>query len=107
MSRLILSLQINKRIERSLIVNEENNADKDNSLDKEKFLYPNSPYRGEFTPENLVVNANLQEFAQKVSYICNLETNGKISTQDAYLQIKALWKDLRKSVKNLGIDQKK
>jgi hypothetical protein len=84
-----------------------NNSDANNSIDKENFLYPTSPYRGKFTPENLVINANLQEFAQRVSYICNLETNGKLSTQEAYLQIKALWKDLRKSVKNLGIDEKK
>lgn len=83
-----------------------NNNDNDNK-NKEQFLYPRKPYRGEFTPENLVMNANLQEFAQRVSYICNLETNGKISSQDAYLQIKALWKSLHKSVKNLGINDEK
>ncbi len=78
-----------------------------NDKEKDDFLYPQRPYRGEFTPENFLLNANLQEFAQKVSYICNLETNGKIYSQDAYLQIKDLWKSLRTSAKNLGINKKK
>jgi hypothetical protein len=75
----------------------------DKNKDKENFLYPYSAYRGEFKPENLVFNANLQEFAQKVSYICNLETSGKISSIQAYEQIKSLWKKLKKSLKELGI----
>ncbi len=69
------------------------------------FFYPRSRYRGEFTPENLAFNANLQEFAQRVSYICALETNGKISTEEAYLEIKSLWKQLKKSKKQLGIGE--
>ena len=71
--------------------------------ERDEFLYPRSSYRGEFTPENLAFNANLQEFAQRASYICALETNGKISTQEAYQQIKSLWKQLKKSKKQLGI----
>ncbi len=79
----------------------------ENQRDKEKFLFPQSSYRGNFTPENLLFNANLQEFAQKVSYICNLETNGKISPQEAYKKIKELWQNLRDSIKNLGINEQK
>ena len=79
----------------------------ENQRDKEKFLFPQIPYRGNFTPENLMFNSNLQEFAQKVSYICNLETNGKISPQEAYKQIKALWQNLRSSIQNLGINDQK
>jgi hypothetical protein len=75
----------------------------DEKKEKETFLYPYSSYRGEFNPENLVFNANLQEFAQKVSYICNLETNGKITSIQAYEQIKDLWKQLKNSLKDLGI----
>jgi organic radical activating enzyme len=71
--------------------------------DKENFLYPYSSYRGDIKPENLVFNSNLQEFAQKVSYICNLETNGKLPPNAAYKQIKALWKELKQSKKQLGI----
>jgi hypothetical protein len=74
-----------------------------NNRDKENFLYPRSSYRGAVKPENVVFNANLQEFAQRISYICNLETGGKISPEDAYTQIKALWKELKNSKKELGI----
>ncbi|MEM6449737.1 MAG: hypothetical protein AAF703_05415 [Cyanobacteria bacterium P01_D01_bin.105] len=68
---------------------------------KDNFIRPRSKYQGEFTPQNLAFNANLQEFAQRVSIICNLETGGKISSEDAYKNIKKLWKDLKASKKNL------
>jgi hypothetical protein len=71
--------------------------------EKDNFLYPRSSYYGEFTPENLVFNANLQEFTTKVSYICNLETAGKIPPAEAYKKIKALWKELKISKRELGI----
>ncbi len=74
-----------------------------NDIDKAKFLYPQSRYQGKFTPENLAFNSNLQEFAQKVGYICALETGGKISPQQAYQDVKALWKELKTSKKELGI----
>jgi hypothetical protein len=73
----------------------------DNSDKKESFLYPRSKYWGKFTPENLVFDANLQEFAQRISYLCNLENNGKISPEDAYEEIKRLWKHLQQSKKEL------
>lgn len=60
----------------------------ENQRDKEKFLFPQSSYRGDFTPENLMFNSNLQEFAQKVSYICNLETNGKIAPKKHIAKLK-------------------
>ncbi|BAU13281.1 hypothetical protein LEP3755_38200 [Leptolyngbya sp. NIES-3755] len=68
---------------------------------KEEFFYPTAHYRGEFTPENLAFNANLQEFAQRVSLLCGLETSGKIPPGEAYNQIKALWHELKESKKNL------
>jgi hypothetical protein len=71
-----------------------------------EFLYPRSRYRGQVKPENLVFNANLQEFSQKVTYICNLETNGKLSPEESYFQIRMLWKDLKRSRKALGIGSK-
>ena len=73
--------------------------------EKDDFLYPRSSYRGKVNPENLVFNANLQEFAQRVSFICNLETAGKISSVSAYQQIKQLWKQLKRSKKELGIGE--
>lgn len=68
-----------------------------------QFLYPRSRYYGQIKPENLVFNANLQEFAQRISFICNLESNGKISSEEAYKQIKSLWKQLKRTKKQLGI----
>jgi hypothetical protein len=76
-----------------------------NNNPKDDFIYPKFPYRGEVKPANLVFNANLQEFAQKINYICNLETAGKISSEDAYKQIKILWKQLKNSKKELGIGE--
>jgi hypothetical protein len=67
------------------------------------FLYPRSSYYGQFKPEYLVFNANLQEFSQRVSYICNLQTAGKISPQEAYKQIHILWKQLKLAKKQLEI----
>jgi hypothetical protein len=76
-----------------------------NSGDKNNFLYPRSRYYGQVKPENLVFNANLQEFAQQVNYICNLETNGKLSSEEAFNQIKALWKQLKRTRKELGVGE--
>jgi hypothetical protein len=36
-------------------------------MTKNGFLYPRSRYYGAFSPETLAFNANLQEFAQKIS----------------------------------------
>lgn len=72
-------------------------------MDKHDFLHPRSRYYGEVKPQNIVFNANLQEFSQRVSYITALETSGKISSVQAYNQIKAVWKLLKKSRKELGI----
>lgn len=73
-------------------------------LSKEEFLYPRSKYYGKFSPESLVFNANLQEFAQKVSLLCSLETGGKIDQESAYKRIKMLWKELKASRKQLASD---
>jgi len=73
----------------------------DKEQSKDQFLYPRSSYHGDFTPEKLTFNANLQEFAQRVSLLCGLETGGKISADDAYIQIKEMWKQLKRSKKEL------
>jgi hypothetical protein len=76
------------------------------SVSKDSFLYPRSRYYGPFTPEELAFNANLQEFSQRVSYISALQTGGKISSEQAYEQVKCLWKQLKLSKKamKLGSD---
>ncbi|QIR37622.1 hypothetical protein HCG51_13470 [Tolypothrix sp. PCC 7910] len=70
---------------------------------KNDFLYVRSRYYGQIKPENLAFNANLQEFNQRVSYISILVTSGKIPPYEAYQQIKALWKVLKLSKKQLKI----
>ncbi|ARV58764.1 hypothetical protein BZZ01_09035 [Nostocales cyanobacterium HT-58-2] len=73
-------------------------------INKQDFLYPMQRYHGPFTPQDLVFNANLQEFATRVSYICNLQTLGKLSAEDCYQQISNLWEQLSHSYSELGID---
>lgn len=70
------------------------------------FMYPHSHYRGQVKPENLLFNANLQEFAQRVMVIANLETAGKITPEESYQEIKLLWNDLRDSKRSLSIGER-
>jgi hypothetical protein len=51
----------------------------------------------------MVFNANLQEFANRVGYISNLETAGKLSPQESYKQIESLWQELKRSYSALAI----
>ncbi|MEL6489066.1 MAG: hypothetical protein AAFQ95_03805 [Cyanobacteria bacterium J06621_3] len=76
-------------------------SEKDKKEQLDAFTMPRHRYHGEFTPQNLAFNANLQEFAQRVSLICGLETGGKVSSSEAYDDIKKLWKELKASKKNL------
>lgn len=73
----------------------------DSNNNKDNFLYPRANYHGDFSPQNLAFNANLQEFAQQVAYICALETNGKMPSVEAYKRIKKLWRQLKTSKKQL------
>lgn len=72
----------------------------------DNFLYPYRRYRGTVKPENLVFDANLQEFSQRVSFICNLENNGKLTPEDAFHQLQQLWTSLDQSRRHLGIQAK-
>ena len=74
------------------------------NTNKDNFFYPVGRYYGEFTPEYLAFNANLQEFTQRVSIICGLEAGGKISPPEAYEEIQKLWQQLKASKQNL-LDQ--
>jgi len=55
------------------------------------------------TPEEIIFDANIQEFAARIGIICGLESGGKISQHEAYQRIKTLWKQLRTSKRNLEI----
>ncbi|MGG6294425.1 DUF7219 family protein [Leptolyngbya sp. AN02str] len=65
--------------------------------DKDRFIYPKAKYQGDFTPEKLAFDANLQEFAQRVAMLCSLETGGKLEPEAAYREIKEMWRKLKKS----------
>jgi len=69
--------------------------------DKDNFLYPKPTFQGETTLPNLMFDANLQEFSQRVGMICALENGGKITTEEAYHEIKVLWKKLKESKVNI------
>ncbi len=55
----------------------------------------------DFSAERLIMEANIREFAYKISMICALEVGGKITTDEAYHRIKENWKQLKESRKNL------
>lgn len=73
--------------------------------DRSEFLSPRSRYYGTVKPENLVFNANLQEFSHRASILCALESNGKITPEETYKELKTLWKKLKRSKKQLGIGE--
>ncbi len=65
------------------------------------FLYPLSTYRGHPSPANVRFDAALQTFAQQVSIVSNLQTNGKLACEEAYTQLESLWQQLRQSHRQL------
>jgi transcriptional regulator with AAA-type ATPase domain len=71
---------------------------------KDEFLNPLASYRGEPTLTEYMFNANLQEFANKVDLLCALQTGGKISPEDAYKEIRQLWKELKHSKESLRVE---
>lgn len=74
-----------------------------NRRDLDGFISPKSSYHGTFSPQQLVFNANLQEFANRVGYISGLQTGGKLSSDQAFEQIKLLYKQLKQTKKGLEI----
>lgn len=73
------------------------------STEQHNFFYPRHRYYGQVKPENLVFNANLQEFAQGVGYISSLETSGKLTPDEAFHRIQVLWHQLKRSKQGLKI----
>ena len=55
-------------------------------------------YRGaDWSPERLAFHQNLETFADRVGLIVGLQSNGKISQDQAFKDIKKLWKEVRRS----------
>lgn len=61
-------------------------------------LEAHASYRGsDWSPERLVFHQNLESFAERVGLIVGLQSNGKLSQERAYAEIRKLWKSLRAS----------
>jgi hypothetical protein len=57
-----------------------------------------SSYRGnDWSPERLAFHQNLEAFAERVGLIVGLQSNGKISQDQAYKDIRKIWKELKGS----------
>ncbi|MDX2271920.1 MAG: hypothetical protein NW237_08205 [Cyanobacteriota bacterium] len=69
---------------------------------KEGFFYPiHGTTDADASFPEVVFNANLQEFSQRVAIICALESNGKLTPLEAYDYIKDLWQRLESSKESL------
>jgi len=70
---------------------------------KEEFLYPTPPINPDADMSFLDIAQinNLNNFTHHVSYLTNLAIGGKLATEDAYGEIKKLYKAMRQSRKSL------
>ena len=65
-------------------------------------LESHSSYRGsDWSPQRLVFHQNLESFADRVGLIVALQSNGKLSQEAAYSQIRKIWKELKTSKDSL------
>jgi len=61
-----------------------------------------SSFHGEdWSPQRAAFHQNLELFADRIGLIVGLQGNGKVSQEEAYEQIKALWSQLKGSRKDL------
>jgi hypothetical protein len=61
-------------------------------------MEPHGGYRGaDWSPERLMFHQNLETFAERVGLIVGLQANGKLSQDQAYDEIKLIWKQLKLS----------
>ena len=59
----------------------------------------------DWTPQRAAFHQNLEQFADRIGLIVGLQANGKISQEEAYEQIKSLWKTLKNSKNDLLSEQ--
>ena len=61
-------------------------------------LEAHGSYRGaDWSPDRLMFHQNLETFAERVGLIVGLQANGKLSQEQAYDEIKLVWKQLKLS----------
>jgi hypothetical protein len=70
---------------------------------KEEFLYPTPPMNLEADVSFLDIATinNLNNFSHHVSYLTNMAIGGKITAENAYQEIKKLYKAMKQSHKSL------
>lgn len=71
--------------------------------DSTNYLYPRHRYSGQLDPHHLAFNANSCKFAQRVTYISCLQTDGKLTPEDAFHRIAELWEQMQLSKKHLHV----
>jgi len=77
-------------------------GDRSAALDLVSPMEAHGSYRGsDWSPERLAFHQNLESFAERVGLIVGLQSNGKLSQELAYAEIRKLWKSLRSSKVNL------
>ncbi|WP_416223672.1 hypothetical protein [Synechococcus sp. CBW1107] len=63
-----------------------------------------SAYHGDdWSPQRLAFHQNLERFADRVGLIVGLQSNGKLNQDQAYDEIRMLWKELKGSKNGLEI----
>lgn len=66
-----------------------------------------SAYHGDdWSPQRLAFHQNLERFADRVGLIVGLQSNGKLNQDQAYDEIRMLWKELKGSKNGLEIPGK-
>ncbi|WP_369820003.1 hypothetical protein [Synechococcus sp. 1G10] len=66
-----------------------------------------SGYHGDdWSPQRLAFHQNLERFADRVGLIVGLQSNGKLNQDQAYDEIRSLWKELKGSKNGLKISDK-
>lgn len=61
-------------------------------------LAGHSSYRADdWSPQRVMFHQNLETFADRVGLLVGLQSNGKLSQEDAYEEIRRMWKQLKDS----------
>lgn len=61
-----------------------------------------SSYRaGDWTPQRLLFHQNLESFAERVGLLVGLQSNGKVTQEEAFAEIRRMWKELKDSKSTL------
>ena len=55
----------------------------------------------DWSPKRVAFHQNLEEFADRVGLLVGLQSNGKVTQEEAFEQIKSLWKTLKSSRNDL------